>query len=487
MHAIKGAWVGQTFALAKSNESGGRKARIRRSKEERKVMVESFIKKYQSTNDGNFPSLNLTHKEVGGSFYTIREIVREIIQENRVLGPGKLIEEEENAEQFLEQHPLGSISIELQSSQSIPTSGINFVPNHDQDVNDESEHEFDNEQIINVSAMDLKDETDTEVRAEFEGNGTSIDLKDKSDKEVGSVEVNGSAMDLKDESAKEVSAELGVAGIGMDLKDESDKEVGAEVKVELFEESGKELTSPTSRVTPVMAEAEESGKQFTPTTSKVTQLTTDAIVETFPLRPVSTFADYIDERSGEVRILSETSEETQIKKVGLGPENGNSISNGIISSEKNNAVMLEKNSDSPLEVSKQLTTTDSVEHGSQNGATSKVDVLTNDILTSKTNERSKVTDGEVTSFSNGIHPKTDDTLPVNFSVESATQEEIVVKKNRANVQHNANSQKASNATLDRTKFESREGTAKGNAASKTNPLLAFFNSFIATFVKFWSE
>ena len=44
MHAVKGGWVGQTFALAKCNDSGGKKSRIRRSKEERKGMVESFIK-----------------------------------------------------------------------------------------------------------------------------------------------------------------------------------------------------------------------------------------------------------------------------------------------------------------------------------------------------------------------------------------------------------------------------------------------------------
>ena len=45
MHTIKGGWVGQTFALATCNDSGGRKTRIRRSKEERKSMVETFIKK----------------------------------------------------------------------------------------------------------------------------------------------------------------------------------------------------------------------------------------------------------------------------------------------------------------------------------------------------------------------------------------------------------------------------------------------------------
>lgn len=68
--------------------------------------------RYQISNDGNFPSLNLTHKEVGGSFYTVREIVREIIQENRVLAPPKVSLEEHSLSEFMEQHPLGSISME---------------------------------------------------------------------------------------------------------------------------------------------------------------------------------------------------------------------------------------------------------------------------------------------------------------------------------------------------------------------------------------
>ncbi|GAB4836336.1 hypothetical protein Ancab_001251 [Ancistrocladus abbreviatus] len=68
MYGIKGGWVGQTFALATCNDSGRKKSRIRRSKEERKAMVETFIKKYQSLNDGNFPSLNLTPQRSWGSF-----------------------------------------------------------------------------------------------------------------------------------------------------------------------------------------------------------------------------------------------------------------------------------------------------------------------------------------------------------------------------------------------------------------------------------
>jgi hypothetical protein len=46
--------------------------------------------RYRVSNNGKFPSVNLTHKEVGGSYYIVREIVRDIIQENRVLGPGGL-------------------------------------------------------------------------------------------------------------------------------------------------------------------------------------------------------------------------------------------------------------------------------------------------------------------------------------------------------------------------------------------------------------
>ncbi|CAH9118906.1 unnamed protein product [Cuscuta europaea] len=115
MHTLKGAWAGQTFAVVACNESGGRKARIRRSKEERKSMVETFIKKYQNSNKGRFPSLNLTHKEVGGSFYIIREIVREIIQENRVLGPAMLhLGEQDNG------IPVLAFPIEPYSSLSSP-------------------------------------------------------------------------------------------------------------------------------------------------------------------------------------------------------------------------------------------------------------------------------------------------------------------------------------------------------------------------------
>ena len=84
-----------------------------------------LVSRYQELNNGNFPSLNLTHKEVGGSFYTVREIVRDVIQENRVLGPAKFTLEELNTDQFFEQNPLGSIARNPQ-----PFLAASLIENH---------------------------------------------------------------------------------------------------------------------------------------------------------------------------------------------------------------------------------------------------------------------------------------------------------------------------------------------------------------------
>ncbi|XP_062202913.1 uncharacterized protein LOC133905197 isoform X2 [Phragmites australis] len=80
--------VGVARCCARAQEK--RPPRVRKTKEERRELVESFINNYRVSNGGKFPSVNLTHKEVGGSYYIVREIVRDIIQENRVLGPGGL-------------------------------------------------------------------------------------------------------------------------------------------------------------------------------------------------------------------------------------------------------------------------------------------------------------------------------------------------------------------------------------------------------------
>ncbi|XP_058741761.1 uncharacterized protein LOC131614148 [Vicia villosa] len=152
MHsAIKGGWR-PMFALAKKNESDGRKTRIRLSKDKRKAMVESFIKKYQESNGGNFPPITVTHKEVGGSFYTVREIVREVIQENRVLGPAKFNLDEFSNDQFLEQNPLGSIASGPQ-----PFLGASSNEDHNKvpDTNGKLLSVSDNGHVINVDHVDV--------------------------------------------------------------------------------------------------------------------------------------------------------------------------------------------------------------------------------------------------------------------------------------------------------------------------------------------
>ncbi|KAK9707031.1 hypothetical protein RND81_07G168500 [Saponaria officinalis] len=154
MYAIKGSWFGQTFALATSSDSAGRKSRIRRSKEERKSMVVTFIRRYQSSNNGNFPSLNLTHKEVGGSFYTVREIVREIIQENRVLGPARFSPELLRDENGATEYPLGSLATDIRVS-----SSSDVLLNSSGQCFDEIETSIDD--VTDVNQINgLSDETD---------------------------------------------------------------------------------------------------------------------------------------------------------------------------------------------------------------------------------------------------------------------------------------------------------------------------------------
>lgn len=78
-----------------------------------------FCFSYRVLNDGKFPSVNLTHKEVGGSYYIVREIVRDIIQENKVLGPGGLnatalsFEDRPDSSELSMNHELGQDTTEI--------------------------------------------------------------------------------------------------------------------------------------------------------------------------------------------------------------------------------------------------------------------------------------------------------------------------------------------------------------------------------------
>lgn len=86
------AFIGTYGALLKSNVQGRGKSFAasvpcgsykpqkgqKKSKEERRAMIESFVDKYRASNAEKFPSASHTRQELGGSFYVIREIIQEL-------------------------------------------------------------------------------------------------------------------------------------------------------------------------------------------------------------------------------------------------------------------------------------------------------------------------------------------------------------------------------------------------------------------------
>ncbi|XP_045815367.1 uncharacterized protein LOC123908698 isoform X1 [Trifolium pratense] len=73
-------WRGLSRAACVPQETSDtrRKSRQKVPKHERRAMVESFVNKYRSENAGKFPTIKGTKKEVGGSYYVVREIIQEL-------------------------------------------------------------------------------------------------------------------------------------------------------------------------------------------------------------------------------------------------------------------------------------------------------------------------------------------------------------------------------------------------------------------------
>lgn len=432
MHAVKGGWVGQTFALAKCNESGGKKTRVRRSKEERKSMVESFIKKYQESNNGNFPSLNLTHKEVGGSFYIIREIVREIIQENRVLGPAKLTEGEHDIDRFLQQNPLGSISTPPEPLLSERSNGSSFVPSHHEDESDESV------MITNGNSMESENK---EFGSEKIINGNLVDVTNGTDK-AALVEVQVIEPPESDKSKKETYVFTSKV-----------IQVEADIVVETF--PLRPVAKPTDSVNGMSSEVGKLDENLYKTENG--KLNVSQENGSFKLDGMN---------SSEVSVLTDDGKEVE-NNVGLLLEKNSNLTD---------KKMVESISD-PLSESSECSTGVTAKLGTPNGAA--LEVSRTDTLMSDTNEQSKAIVGEAINVSNGFHPK-------NHGTYESTSERAVAVESKVDAQH-VNSKKGSSKTLDRINLESWEGTSKSRAESETNPLWTIFKSFVTAFINFWSE
>ncbi|XP_011024302.1 PREDICTED: uncharacterized protein LOC105125518 isoform X1 [Populus euphratica] len=480
MHAIKGGWVGQTFALAKSIDSGGKKSRIRRSKEERKGMVESFIKKYQSLNNGNFPSLNLTHKEVGGSFYTVREIVREIIQENRVLGPGKLPMEEQYNDLFVEQYPLGTISTEPQTSLSISPNGS---PEHDQ-------HESSGE------ALDLI----SEQHAEPEQQGFN-------DQKI----INGSHVIVKNEEADKPKVVEVQVTEPLETEKRMEEVAASRAKVTQMADVMVE-TFPLPRATKSAGNLNGNSSNVREINGILEEKDVEKVLLEPEQDPENKSAGNLNGNSSNVREVTGILEEKDVDKVLLepeqDPENGISLPDGMSSlhnsslvddnevSFHDSSLVDDKEVEKPavplLERSSDLASEKAVENlavlamGSSNASVTDKGIVQDaeadiDVKVKSSYDEKAIAETKVIDAQNGFQAKSS---TVGSSQSIAKEVEM---KDEASFQHSQDSQKQSSPTLNRINLESWGGASKNRPEPETNPLLAIFKSFLAALVKFWSE
>ncbi|KAL5069229.1 hypothetical protein RYX36_020116 [Vicia faba] len=529
MHsAIKGGWS-PTFALAKKNDSDGRKTRIRLSKDKRKAMIQTFINKYQESNGGNFPPITVTHKEVGGSFYTVREIVREIIQENRVLGPAKFNLEEFSTDQFLEQNPLGSIA-------SGPQPFLRATSNEDHPEHNKVPGKLfslsDNGHVINVDHVDVTNKETIEATVVSDGyytvgqnpvvvnghviNGSQVDVTSNEfveaavvsdrcftgaehhivDKEHGvdsrkvdvtsneSVETTivsdryftGPELEIADKEHDEDSSKVDVTNKESveAVVVSNDHSTGSEFKIvdhgHDVDGSKVEATIPENKPTEPKLNVEQELAATTMPSAKVNVLTKDLIVETFPLRSVARTSSGT-EGSAELKD-SGNSLERDIKKLEL-EQGKNSESNGV--EPTNNSTILDEKFENALG-NKDLKEISDPRHdvGSANLSThsEQITVSHQKAITFETNSKSQI----------------EDEVKTNIQDDSESPPEGLHKADKYRLdQLGGSSQRRVNTTVDRINLESWDGRLKNSAKKEDNPLLALLKAIVNAFGKLLSE
>lgn len=361
----------------------------------------------------------------------MREIVREIIQENKVLGPAKLTPEEHD--RFLEQYPLGSVSIEPETDLSSSNESdmlTHYLPNRNRDTSEE---------LVLNSIVQC---TEPEHQRFNEG-----------------IIING--------SSKEV-----------EKKEEYDKAI---------------YTNSQARES---LELEENVAELEASKTKVTHVAADVKVETFPLMSGSRIAYGLDEISSEPSESTRTLEK-EIENLEMEAGNNNSVADGMNFPESSSGLEQEKAepnlADPLLEKGCALVDEKPVENleapllGNSNGSTTKEGIVL-DINDGTDCEVKDALTGGIKPIDahDGIHAQNLNGTTSSSCKQSSSMEAILTKNN-PNIQQGGNSPKGSNPTLDRMNLESWDETLGKPAKPETNPLLAFFKSFVAVFVKFWSE
>ncbi|KAF9594660.1 hypothetical protein IFM89_034343 [Coptis chinensis] len=452
MYAVKVGWVGQTFALAKSSDSGGKKSRIRRSKEDRKTMVESFIKRYQNSNHGSFPSLNLTHKEVGGSFYTVREIVREIIQENRVLGPAKQAEDEQGVDQLHEQYPLGSMSIDPQNHVSVSLNGTQFVCIDHQSISEELDG------TLNGKIGQQQQRID---RGRYV-NGITVDK------------------DYKEAHASEDPRHVDVEIIPMDVQMRRNLELKEDCKEAHTNEApghvDVEIIHTDVQISQNL-EPKEDIVEISP--SKVTRIATDVVVETFPISKVTRDMDV---RSTEAMKLVENLEHHALEKVEVTSKLSESGYSRPLDEK-----LVQHLGDQLIETLSS-SATKSITKSTSASSNLEADVaLIEDLRLQTIKQDLAATGMEPKSDAENVYIKNSKSTSSNQE-ESLSQEAAAIKTEGDMQKPNALSTKeGKSSTLNRIKLESWEGSSRKTAEAGSNPVLAVFKAFVAALVKFWTD
>ncbi|KAJ4979518.1 hypothetical protein NE237_010298 [Protea cynaroides] len=513
MNGVKVSWVGQTFALARCSDSGGRKSRIRRSKEERKDMVESFIKKYQKTNNGSFPSLNLTHKEVGGSFYTVREIVREIIQENRVLGPAMLTSEEISTEQFSEHYPLGSISIESQSQLSMSSSGSCVTDFHQSiykepvstssgQSNGYSRQTSDNGKYISGMLVDGEYE-ESNTGKPLENGSVAAQVDDKT--VFSKVQVSETSSGQSAGHSKQTTNNgIYINGICMG---EEYKESNAEKPLEEGSVTTQVDTEPIfveGQVCEKLDGVEDAKEAICKNLgevenvkeapiAKVTPIAAGVIVETFPLKSAVKPIHGTDWMSGESRDVTKSLKEQETKKVDVATENADLLFHRIDSLEEiSHGLVDEKeavNIAEPFQENLSFSATQNSSRSSTllDGTQIAVEVSRNDFSTLQTADPNKMVIGIEPKLVPPEGHSKNVTASGNTSTSGDSLSQELTSQAKADIEHNQSTGEGSNTSLNTLNLDSREGGSKKSVKAEINPFWTVFRAFVSSFVKFWTE
>lgn len=240
------------------------------------IIVAILLCRYQSNNNGSFPSLNLTHKEVGGSFYTVREIVREIIQENRVLGPGQFCSEQQKDDTITLDYPLGTISSAPQGILFQTANGLDCFSSQEKETgvlnlnyNGQVSKHFDSDVVPYSTEHWTNEIGEDAVEVVCQSTSENIVISDHQEQESLEVHSNGLCLNVNKTDSVRFVNHLQNNG----TSEESDKHLAeGSLECETFETDG---------------ESERTG-----TIEATIMLPTEKVqVETFPLRPATKEAD----------------------------------------------------------------------------------------------------------------------------------------------------------------------------------------------------